>query len=143
MSEEKPLHVRVAEALGETVEFRVPAWDYRKDAPPTWMRKLRPGAHVRPTPDTVRIVGEDDDFWTECDDRYDLHWKTGGPLIERYGIGVALTQKAFDIEPRLPGDTWIARTWQQQEFAVGPTPLIAACDLILKLHSTGKLREAK
>ena len=68
-------------------------------------------------------------------------WDATGPLIEKYGIllyqdSSSGSWQAYSGEVRefynelyLPGD----------DFATGPTPLVAVCHLILTLHAAGKL----
>jgi hypothetical protein len=123
-SPEKPLHVRVAEALG---------WLECPDEPGMWHP---PG--VRCDPD--RLVGED---IYACDEHaegadllpeYDTDWSATGPLIERVGIDVGLDR---------PG-LWTAAICQPDKDlmeAYGPSPLVAVCNLILALHAAGKLPE--
>lgn len=121
MTDEKPLHVRVAEALGWT--------------------QIVPGGIMLPGcrmgyPPEQQIIGEKEQVpWFERD------WSATGPLIEKYSIDIARTWKA--IEEDIPGDHWIARIRDTKRgFADGPTPLVAVCNLILKLHEAGKLRAA-
>ena len=62
--------------------------------------------------------------WTP---HYDTDWSATGPLIERYRVSLTST----------PDEWWAVRSgFNGQD---GPTPLIAACNLILTLHKAGKL----
>jgi hypothetical protein len=70
--------------------------------------------------------------------RYDTDWSAGGPLIERYRLSVGPTYTGREnFEP------WTASEHVEHrgvfEFALGPTPLVAACRLILALHRSGRL----
>lgn len=145
MTDEKPLHVRVAEALGWTTVGN-------EAGVGIWTGLTGPNGQViewggHPPGDTEEP--REGELWADWRrrakpiPRYDT-WQEIGPLIERFGIGVAMTQKAFDTEPRLPGDNWIATRFDDPSpLEIGPTPLIAVCNLLLSLHSAGKLKEAK
>lgn len=111
----KPLHVRVAEALGWGGPFQRGGgtmlatdnhWDGRA-----------PGNYV---------IGEQHDRIP----RYDTDWSATGPLIERYRI---LLVTAPDW-----GD-WTARAHDSLLQARAATPLIAVCNLIIALAAAGKL----
>lgn len=120
---EKPLHVRVAEALGCTET-------YYDDHPyvPGWRGKPADGHGGSPHVP-----------------RYDTDWSATGPLIERYGISVTMD----DDDASSVG--WLAGTFEyvcgsdgyhaymDRGYATGETPLIAVCNLILALKEAGKL----
>lgn len=127
MSTEKPLHVQVAEALGQVECGAWKLWGQSLGGP-EWMKPNGSCKHENCYPPGLPP-------------RYDLHWPATGPLIERYGL-------ALDNEP-IEEDRfgWRAqeRYWQDSDtcalHAFGPTPLIAVCNLILALKAAGKLAE--
>jgi hypothetical protein len=109
---EKPLHVRVAEALG-----------------------------CKPEEQFCPPVGGDL-WWCMCPDErhrrhewpldllyYNEEWSTTGPLIEKYGICLATDGDGI----------WGARDPLDEHSCTASTPLIAVCNLILKLAEEGKL----
>ena len=123
--EVKPLHVRVAEALG---------WIDCRNMGKTWWGFSGPGIHA----------GQ-----TEVP-RYDTDWSATGPLIEKHEIGLKEDGCGYTSDER-----WRARadyyapnpngpvngyggTWATAE-ARGATPLIAVCNLILALKEAGEL----
>lgn len=130
---ERPLHVKVAEALGYTKVKREGA---------SW--------YGRPYPA--------DQFWAGLDlkggwygvPRYDTDWSATGPLIKEYEIIIMPTNNERESGP------WVAFQWWDREFFrydepdwlvldgsgkvyAGPTPLVAVCNLLLALHAAGKL----
>lgn len=110
---EKPLNVRVAEALGcEPIEDD----GYE---PHRFYCGCDPLTHATPG-ELPRLV------------RYDTDWSATGPLIERYGI---------DLTKLLGSHCWLAEGQPDGwlDSAEGPTPLLAVCNLILALHAAGKL----
>jgi uncharacterized protein DUF2591 len=116
---EKPLHVRVAEALGWT-ELRKVGGILIADNWAGWP----PGALPlvgQPRPEAIAP-------------RYDTDWSATGPLIEKYGIGIQ--------RDGLEG-FWMAwvngKSPTQSE---DETPLVAVCYLILALKEAGKLEAA-
>lgn len=147
---DKPLHVQVAEALGckpvyETYTvmgspMRGPIWrclcPKPDEVPPgawdeTWNHEKLP---AKPRHIGLRASGL-------AVARYDESWFSLGPWIER--LGITLKQE---------GDLWHAcerdshagiefssEGWHDGMEADGPTPLVAACRLILSLHGAGKL----
>lgn len=143
MEQEKPLHARVAEALG----WR--AWQSKHGH---WIvthgegadepgETCEAGFHMRRDkfdPQTgERLPGRQ--WWDECGHvpRYDTDWSATGPLIEKYKLCV-------DISPEGANPTlaWVVikpRTRWDYKCGYGPTPLIAACNLILALAEAGKL----
>jgi len=121
VSEGRPLHVRVAEALGcKPIRLVDHAW------------------HC----DCNRERGEFfhgerfDGFLAGRLLRYDTDWSATGPLIERF---------LFDIFAGSPGprpsEHWSARAdrVEGEPQMNGETPLVAVCNLILALHADGKL----
>jgi hypothetical protein len=124
LSPDKPLHVRVAEALGCKVIWR-PSWVHRPDSK-TWV---------------CGCEFSDHEWFSQADGnvllRYDTDWAATGPLIEAYGF--ALEQEM------LPGvgPHWLADTYEYVGLLgrTGDTPLVAVCNLILALHAAGKLPE--
>ena len=122
MSEEKPLHVRVAEALGCKVRDRGDG---------LMLCECDGQTHGQDEPD------EHGDRWPLR--HYDTDWSVTGPLIEKYGVLLYRGDYGWNAyagevrecleELYLPGD----------DFATGPAPLVAACNLILALHAAGKL----
>jgi hypothetical protein len=117
----KPLHVRVAAAFGWS--------DFRKEGGillpgvDNW-RGWPPGAYPiigQPTP--RKMVP-----------RYDTDWSETGPLIEWFRLSPHPLEKS---------SAWGAGWWDPDEFyervEAGPTLLIAVCELILALHTAGKL----
>ncbi len=121
---DKPLHVRVAEALGWTDcdnKTAYPPLEYWTGSPP----------------DTRPVLGHREEI-----DHYDTDWSATGPLIEKYGLMIIpVGQERLE---------WLACEgfggWDsyKDEFIKegGETPLIAACNLILALHEAGKLKDA-
>lgn len=119
---ERPLHVLVAEALG----WHAIRWQGGRGH-----IGLRPGADF-----SVYDKAHGIEPLSALSDvpRYDIDWSATGPLLERYRIGV---------EPEGPA-MWYAEQWhagpmEVYEDQVGPTPLVAVCNLILALHAAGKL----
>lgn len=113
----KPLHVKVAEALG-----------WRNCRPGGIML---PGAYVGNAPG---IIGEKEQVpW------FDQDWSATGPLIEKYKL--FLSPSEFD-DAELP---WFAGTRRchreaaKEECVYGNTALKAVCLLILKLQQIGRL----
>jgi hypothetical protein len=115
----KPLHVRVAEALGCRV--------VRDNSKGTYTLKVPHGV------DQISFVTPEG-AWTAAP-RYDTAWSVTGPLIERYGI--ALEQAMQIMDPPKRGRTWVAASGGI--YGYGADPLRAVCDLILALHAAGKL----
>lgn len=139
--DEKPLHVRVAEALGwsdlkamELVPSGIAQWWGKP--PDDWVRQNglfvgdidREGRRVTLTPNYGLVP------------RYDADWAATGPLIAHLGL---------DVTERDPG-LFVAGVsayrgvrsdedpgWPLE--GTGPGHLGAVCDLILKLKSAGQL----
>jgi len=119
MSEDKPLHVRVAEALGCSPRFDGVVW----------CCTCRAGEHVGSEQYNTLSTSELN--------YYDTDWSATGPLIEKYQIG---------FYPAGLG-TWAAE-WRDGRYENGigdsyskaeDTPLLAVCNLILALKEAGKL----
>lgn len=71
--------------------------------------------------------------WLEKIPRYDEDWRETGPLIERL---------AWGLHRMLNDETWIAAprgAHPRGVAGIGPTPLIAVCNLILSLSAAGRL----
>jgi hypothetical protein len=120
-AESEPFHVQVARALGwkdcDGSKASTP-WEFTDP----------------PEPRIVIGIGINPDGRRSPIPRYDTDWSATGPLIEHYGLHVGHSM--------IPHDPWIAGTEDSSTYgpkAHGPTPLIAACNLILALHKAGKL----
>lgn len=149
MSEEKPLHVQVAEALGwtEVVHFTpttssviAPVW---AGAPPKGYEHWKHGiteadflhmSHGGPERRTIP--------------RYDTDWSATGPLLERFGIASAPSPHGYRYRIGVTEGPEIAywpaggydsthECWDWE--ALGATRLIAACNLLVELAAAGKL----
>lgn len=117
-SPEKPLDVRVAEALG----WRRVEWTSQDsvDGQPWWGGE-EPGC---PAPGRLRLIPIPG---------YATNWAAGGPLIERFNIELC----RFTLT-----STWEARILLSKRYrAEGDTPLVAVCNLILHLGEVGELNE--
>ena len=121
----KPLHVRVAEAMGwtKTQQHECPA------------RRYKPKVGICGWPDGVwtgipaeRLVLFPD--WQCLIPRYDIDWAVTGPLIEQTQIGL----RTWESQGKQ--GYWAGYHGRAYE-ASGPGPLIAVCNLILK--EAGKL----
>lgn len=130
MITEKPLHVRVAEALG---------WTYLgpSEVEGGWEGEPPSGHPLDKTPRRLdQHIGVL---------RYDTDWSATGPLIERFGIGIYRPDE-FCPDREF---AWVAvwggvHGWDdgavcadEQEGAA--TPLEAVCRLILAMAAAGKL----
>ena len=112
-TQEKPIHVRVAEALG--------------------MEEVKLGG-VPGLPSTVFFDALTQYVEGQCP-RFDLDWGVTGPLVERFKITLReiygwYAYSEFDI---------ICGEVEWDERVEGPTPLLAICELILLLGKRGKL----
>mgnify|MGYP000884990453 FL=1 len=124
MSDDRPLHVRVAEALGWTYLGPSEVEDGWEGEPPDAFELLPDGIRRR----LDQHVGVP---------RYDLDWSATGPLIERFKL---------NLYPWSDG-SWVADSDFSAATAVlsvdmegsGATPLIAVCNLVLALAAAGKL----
>jgi hypothetical protein len=146
VSDEKPLHVKVAEALTSAI---AEAWWFEPEA-----QEARLGTHPDGSSSWALpvappgFVHNEDDEWDEAwwmsgrkfytIPRYDTDWSATGPLIERYGLNVNRAQAARD-----DGGPWCAWRWAQPGDEVPPrkqwgdTAPLAVCHLIL--HLKGRL----
>ncbi len=128
MSEDKPLHVRVAEALGwiGLTNERAPWWYGYPRSGTALLDAVRDGSGRFRVPD------------------YTTDWSATGPLIEKYRISVFMPDEFCpDKGPWIAGIGG-AHGWDDgavclSEDVNGPTPLLAVCQLILALHAAGKL----
>lgn len=112
---EEPLHVRVAEALGH-----VPcgAWEhFMADSMMLPRGACEHAGKCYPSGDCPR---------------YDTRWGYTGPLIEKYASSIteAVDQSCWNA---------LSKWGLIPLMASGPTPLIAACNLVLLLREAGKL----
>jgi hypothetical protein len=154
---EKPISVRVAEALGEKPLDA--EWGY--SGPPeegTWShersRLFKTIDEAKAAYTAMGIVKSQPDewylcYWKDgwgpiCVPEYDTEWFETGPLIEKYGM---------QIHPSLLTGGWYAwenlasrpDSWSSKPpdppllSGHGDTPLIAVCNLILNLKEAGKL----
>jgi hypothetical protein len=121
---DRPLHVRVAEALGW--------WDCAPETTPNeWTGKqgtlaLPPGAtHVIWNGVAVERAPES---WGRVP-HFDTDWAVTGPLIESHRI--SLDHDGFGM--------WKAYLRSEKVEALGRTPLVAVCELLLMLATDGKL----
>lgn len=124
MSEEKPLHVQVAEALGEVRAVHAEQYEVGQGMLCPRCDWLEPWNFFGDTP--------------YCIPRYDTDWSATGPLIERYGISLhyALSERH---EHRFE---WIASENVSACRCVGrhawnKLPLIAACRLLVEALPNG------
>lgn len=108
---DKPLHVRVAEALG--------------------MEEIKRDGNGMPGMTSVIYINTNRQCLAGCCPRYDTDWSATGPLIEKYGIDFYRCED-WDSSPRWEAD-------RDDLTRTGPTPLIAVCNLILALKAAGKL----
>jgi len=162
---EKPLHVRVAEALESGVEidmFDGPgpqniASITEASAFPSigatrvwWIRRPLPKDHYE-TECPYAYEGEPCECKPRVDliPRYDTNWSATGPLIEKLTISIRDTTRCSDavVNPVVIAGTfelgWAARRggWPGVHYndVYGETPLIAVCNLILALKEAGRL----
>jgi hypothetical protein len=118
---ERPIHVRVAEALG-WIDCHEVAYGAKAGAFVWWGQKTR--------------------GFPEGIPRYDTSWEATGPLVEKYEITLGFIKGWF---AHCEGDS--GRLYLNQEdreeptIANGETPLLAVCALILALAEAGKLTE--
>ena len=125
---DKPLHVQVAEALGETMNFGLQPWEFGHYNP-RWLRRLKAGEFVRDLKGPFgRAIQDSEEFWGEPI-RYDTDWAATGPLIEKYGICIESHS----------GDWRVHRHGVSFGPVCGPTPLVAVCWLLVALVKEGKM----
>lgn len=139
MGEEKPLNVRVAEALGCDVIYRKA---YPGDREAAWC--CEDGEHRDPN---LHEPWMDNPVVAN----YDTDWSATGPLIERYGFLLAPCE-VEDEETWARRRAWLCGRYGQVDHgrdwldacsegakATGATPLEAASHLIIALAAAGKL----
>jgi hypothetical protein len=138
---ERPLHVRVAEALGCKPE----------GGPDEWLCGCKDRTHG--------VGGPCRHPWEVP--AYDTDWAATGPLIERYGITIeaperhcddpeghdCLQWKAYHPDScfkchKYPEPPCASGECDLDPRGAGAAPLIAVCNLILALHEAGKLPAA-
>jgi hypothetical protein len=121
---DKPLHVRVAEALG-----------WRNVAPGGL---LLPDNHVGDPPG---LIGA-----TTSVPWYDREWSATGPLIDKYKLGVepdgnrwdAFTEMVHLPTGRVEDEPY-GGAWQYEHYVTADSPLKAVCLLLLELYEAGTL----
>jgi len=121
---EKPLHVRVAEALGCE-----PRWTHSAG----WFCDCTDHAHAK---FQSEYPGPDERGRPHGIRHYYTDWSAGGPLIERFGITVMLAPYA-DEWPGLWHACLEQHPWDSHQGinTEGRTPLVAVCNLIIALHA--------
>jgi hypothetical protein len=112
---EKPLHVRVAEALGDEVHEVAGVW---------YTGREMDAAEARQDPFSARPVPH-----------YDTDWSAGGPLIAKYATF------ADRSSHRDRGAQW-AVGYRDIVLFFGDTPLEAVCKLVVALADGGRLKES-
>lgn len=128
---EKPLHVRVAEALGWTGCAEVSTLAERKADGVVFQSSRWQGSY------TVKGTDAEGRHFTYWDlrevPRYDTDWAATGPLIERFGFEL--------YRPTESGWPWRATKYGTATLPQGnaATPLEAVCNLILVLAENGEL----
>jgi hypothetical protein len=128
---DKPLHVRVAEALGCKPQTEG-TWRIDPDVK-SWACPGGVGCYL--------MAGQPIGHHLL---RYDTNWRATGPLIER--LSVMLAPGATDDGQWMAvtgfgghhGPGWVDSVIGDEK-GYGPTPLVAVCHLILALHAEGKL----
>lgn len=145
---EKPLHVRVAEALGCKLELAPsqrwgqPAgemeWFCRCPKPKTALTgsvEWKTGQQ----PKNPRHIG----YMTYGEvARYDLSWYATGPYVEKYRLWV---QPCEHPHGSFDGPHWTAyvvrgaQSWEGE----GKTALIAICHCLIELAAAGKIKQRK
>lgn len=124
----KPLHVRVAEALGWT---ECAPWASEHRLSDRWSG-VWPGS-------TQRTQYAPHGLVRTIVPKFDVDWAATGPLIERF---VSYIEKLSDEGTA----TMYGARWWSPEFGemddiieTGPTILVAVCNLIVALHEAGRL----
>lgn len=137
MAVAKPLHVRVAEALGWTECYEIPA---AGDHPGGWYGKWPPGPHGG-TARTFTVVP-----------LFDTDWRDGGPLFEKYASRMEVTPPRTEParysqeDGHLVCDAISFAQWVEvsgpddhetirPEDGYGATILEATCELVLRLRA--------
>jgi hypothetical protein len=124
---ERPLCIQVAEALGCTLG------SMSDIDGPVYYCKCPGGVHEA----RIGINKLPGKHWIK---RYDLDWSATGPLIEKYEWDLRATPWR-DGTKEWEATAWLPSRPEPKDIvhADGPTPLIAVCELIVKLHKAGKL----
>lgn len=148
---ERPLHVRVAEALESGLDIRI---GYPQNIQTIQEGGSLPAPGGAPLPvwyivwtpksgdghDCVyQMEGEPCECrpqWNRVP-RYDTDWSATGPLIERLGIQI------MNLELKVMPTMWSAALSSDHNWALGQTPLVAVCALILALAAAGKLERPR
>ena len=145
---EKPLHVRVAEALGwewfhfVDKSFLLPPFAHKQHEYGSWER----GLCENPQWDITQWFTSKNHLAIP---RYDTNWSATGLLIEKYKFCL----RSPTEPPWIGSNLWEASHheypagWREADgygqvketVKGGPTPLIAVCNLILALKEAGKL----
>jgi hypothetical protein len=126
----RPLHVRVAEALGcHPVELKYGPegqWDCGCTGYPHAAHTIHDDCH--------------DYEGLGCEERelahYDLDWAATGPLIEKYEI---MLVPAWRLDGKANFWDAVAGVLPEGRGMEGDTPLLAVCHLLLALKEAGKL----
>lgn len=125
MTEEMPLHVRVALALGYVWAKHLPDVDSLHPGARFVTRKVNQWSEPADGSEPLAVVG-DKPAWADVP-RFDTDWAATGPLIERLGISVRKVHPSYEKSHG---------RWEAEVGAVavyGETALLAVCELILKL----------
>jgi len=145
---EKPLHLKVAEALGWS-DFTFDTWwiddDGKPEGKPFWHGHDPVRTEVAPTTALQQgfkyVIGTTPNpnyhperlHWPVP--HYDTDWAATGPLIEKYGV------KLERVGPH-QWSAWVNETAHGGNHAYGDTPLTAVCGLIIHAKAAGKLEAA-
>jgi hypothetical protein len=131
MEQQKPLRVKVAEALGcKPVRVDAPHW--AADQSFAWRCECGdPSEWVYPHGRTTQrgIQGELL--------HWDADWHDGGPLIQKYRLGIEEPGK--DGGPMLWTAYYHYREAAAAGYEHGETPLVAVCNLLLEMAKSGRL----
>lgn len=139
MSDDKPLHVRTAEALGWTGIEHGRFWvdeDGKPEGPKYWFGLAPHGYPHRP----MNWGASDESALRWQVPYYDTSWSATGPLIEKYRIDVDCERRQ-SLKPDPTAELWSAAICdpdQELEVEYGSTPLLAVCNLLIKLGEAGK-----
>jgi hypothetical protein len=130
---ERPLHVRVAEAMGCKPSLR----KFPPGHSSYWTCTCSDGRHLCEGYDGAPNEGC-------CLESYDTDWNATGPLIERFQIGLWKVASGWKADCVWPvgaigsrGQAYYGVTADDQPCH----PLIAVCNLILALSEAGKLAD--
>ncbi len=126
---EKPLHVRVAEALG---------WKKLEQLHRDIAQRVGVlGPHVEDS-----FEGREPAYGElEMVPRYDTDWSATGPLIERFGL--TLTEDMGSWHACRDGGSYACMEMEHVYVGEADQPLLAVCNLILALHAAGKLPSSR